>query len=150
MSASADRQELRAVPASLLRRLGSMLYDLLLVFALLCVGTVPFVIAFQGESVPVNFLPHQLTMLAIAYLFFVGFWSYRGRTLGMQSWGLKLERLTGGEPSWSQASMRFFGAILSLLPLGLGFWWQLWDAEKLAWHDRLSGTRLMYYPKSGS
>ena len=81
MSASANRQELRAVPASLLRRLGSMLYDLLLVFALLCVGTVPFVIAFQGESVPANFLPHQLTMLAIAYLFYVGFWSYRGRTL---------------------------------------------------------------------
>jgi len=136
------------LPASLPRRLGSILYDTLLVFALMCFGTVPFVIAFQGESVPANFLPHQLTMLAIAYLFFVGFWSYRGRTLGMQSWGLSLEGMDGSRPSWWQCSSRFAFAILSLLPLGLGFWWQLWDADKLSWHDRWSGTRLVYYAKS--
>jgi uncharacterized RDD family membrane protein YckC len=45
------------------------------------------------------------------------------------------------------ASLRFFAAILSWLPAGLGFWWQLWDKDKLAWHDRLSGTRLRHYPK---
>lgn len=147
MSAAHGHGKSRATPASLLRRLGAMLYDFLLVFALMCFGTVPFVIAFGGESVPANFLPHQMTMLAIAYLFFVGFWSRRGRTLGMQSWGLQLERMDGGRPSWQQASLRFCGAIMSMLPLGLGFWWQLWDADKLSWHDRWSGTRLMYYPK---
>ena len=30
---------------------------------------------------------------------------------------------------------------------GLGFLWQLWDAEQLTWHDRLSKTRLVYYPR---
>jgi uncharacterized RDD family membrane protein YckC len=135
-------------PAGLPRRLGSMLYDSLLVFALMCIGTVPFVIAFHGETVPANFPPHQATMLAIAYFFFVGFWSYRGRTLGMQSWGLRLETMDGGRPSWRQSSIRFGLAIVSLLPLGLGFWWQLWDSDHLAWHDRGSGTRLAYYARS--
>ena len=31
----------------------------------------------------------------------------------------------------------------SWLALGLGFLWQLWDKDKLAWHDRLSGTHLV-------
>jgi hypothetical protein len=38
-------------------------------------------------------------------------------------------------------------ASLSWAALGLGFLWQLWDPEKLTWHDRLSNTRLIYYPK---
>lgn len=135
-------------PAGLPRRLGSMLYDFLLVFALMCLGTVPFVIGFGGETVPANYLPHQLTMLAIAYFFFVGFWSYRGRTLGMQSWGLRVESMDGGRPSWRQSSARFALAILSLIPLGLGFWWQLWDRDQLTWHDRGSGTRLVYYARA--
>jgi uncharacterized RDD family membrane protein YckC len=29
----------------------------------------------------------------------------------------------------------------------LGFLWQLVDKDKLTWHDRISGTRLVYYPK---
>ena len=44
-------------------------------------------------------------------------------------------------------TVRFFFALLSWAPLGLGFLWQLWDRDKLAWHDRISGTRLRHYPK---
>ncbi len=68
----------------------------------------------------------------------------------MQSWGLQLQTADGRIPSLSAATLRFFAAILSWLPLGLGFLWQLWDKEKLTWHDRLSGTRLVYYPRPGN
>ena len=51
-------------------------------------------------------------------------------------------RIAGGDRQWPSA------AILSWAPLGLGFLWQLWDKDKLAWHDRLSGTRLRHYPKA--
>ncbi len=135
-------------PASLLRRLGSMLYDFLLVFALMCLGTIPFLIIGKGEAVPSGTLPHQMTLLAIAYAFFVGFWSRSGRTLGMQSWGLQLQQENGELPTWQQSSLRFTAAIISWVPLGLGFWWQLWDKDSLTWHDRLSKTRLIYYPKN--
>lgn len=136
-------------PASLLRRLGAILYDSLLVFALLALGTIPFLIIGGGEAVPPGTIAHQLTLLATAYLFFVGFWTYSGRTLGMQSWGLQLQQENGALPTWGQASLRFFAAIISWAALGFGFWWQLWDAEQRCWHDRVSNTRLMYYPKSG-
>ena len=65
----------------------------------------------------------------------------------MQSWRLQLETVSGESPGIAAASLRFFAAMLSLIPLGLGFWWQLWDKEGLTWHDRISGTRLRYYPK---
>lgn len=134
--------------AGFLRRLAAIMYDWLLVVALLFLATLPFIAVRGGEPVETgeNRL-YQVVLVAVVYAFFVGFWSHSGRTLGMQSWGLQLETRDGQVPSAGAASLRFFGAIVSLLPLGLGFFWQLVDTEKLAWHDRLSRTRLVYYPR---
>lgn len=133
--------------ANLGRRLGAVVYDTLLVFALMFLATLPFIAMRGGEPVEPGNTAYQVTMLLVAYLFFVGFWSAYGRTLGLQSWRLRIETGDGRKPSVGQSSIRFFAAILSWLPAGLGFWWQLRDPERLAWHDRLSGTRLRYYPK---
>lgn len=134
--------------ASLLRRLGAMLYDSLLVLAIVLLTTVPFVAISAEDFVEPGTLPHQLALLAAIFAFFVGFWAAHGRTLGMQSWGLQLESADGSRASFGQAALRFFAAIVSLLPAGLGFFWQLVDKQGLSWHDRLSGTRVRYYPKS--
>jgi uncharacterized RDD family membrane protein YckC len=139
---------LTPVNASLLRRLGAMLYDSLLVLALLMLMTTFFVIAQGGEAVEPYTLPHQLSSLAVVYGFFVFFWSYGGQTLGMRAWRMRLETEGGSIPSFAIASLRFFVAIVSFVALGLGFLWQLWDKDNLTWHDRLSGTRLRYYPKA--
>ena len=133
--------------ASLGRRFGAIIYDSVLVFALMFLATLPFIAVRAGEPVAAGDSAYQLTMLAVAYVFFAGFWSRAGRTLGMQSWGLRLETMDGRKPGISRASLRFFAAILSWIPAGLGFWWQFWDKDKLTWHDRLSGTRLSFYPK---
>lgn len=133
----------------LLRRIGAMLYDSLLVFAVLFLATTPFIAMRGGDAVESDNNLYALLMLAVIYVFFVGFWSRPGRTLGMQSWGLQLETFDGGKPSLGQATVRFLAAILSCLPLGLGFIWQLWDRDRLTWHDRLSGTKIVYYPKPG-
>lgn len=134
--------------SSLLRRLGAILYDSLLALALLFLATLPFVGVRDGNSVEPGNVLYQLLMLLILFAFFVIFWAGYGRTLGMQSWRLRIESRDGHKPTYRQASMRFFAALLSWLPLGLGFLWQLWDNENLAWHDRISGTRLRYYPKT--
>lgn len=134
----------------LLRRLGAMLYDGLLVLALLFLGTLPFIGVRSGDPVAPGEILYQLFMLLILFTFYVGFWAGYGRTLGMQSWRLKIETENGDKPGYLQASGRFFAAILSWLPAGLGFWWQLWDKDGLTWHDRLSGTRLTFYPKEVS
>jgi uncharacterized RDD family membrane protein YckC len=134
-------------PASLGRRFAAIFYDILLVFALMFLGTLPFIAALGGEPVSPGNVPYQLTMLLIAYLFFTGYWCRHGRTLGMQSWRLMVETPDGKRPGIKAATLRFFAAIVSWLPLGLGFWWALWDKDHLAWHDRWSGTRLRHYPK---
>jgi len=133
--------------APLGRRLGAILYDSLLVLALLFMATVPFVALRHGEPVEPGDASYRLAMLVVAWIFFVGFWTRSGRTLGMQSWRLRIQTVQGDRPGVGAATLRFLAAILSWLPFGLGFWWQLWDKEGLAWHDRLSRTRLRYYPK---
>ncbi len=135
------------VNTSLGKRVGAIIYDGFLVFALMFLGTLPFVAVRSGEPVAAGDPVYQLTMLFVAFAFYSGFWSRAGRTLGMQSWGLRLETMDGQKPGFFRASLRFFSAILSWLPVGLGFWWQLWDKDNLCWHDRLSGTRLRHYPR---
>ena len=134
--------------APLARRLMAILYDSLLVVALLFAGTLPFIAIHEGQPVESGDLLYQLTLLTIAWAFFAGFWSRSGRTLGMQSWRLRIEDSNGLKPGIVASTIRFFAAILSWLPLGLGFWWQIWDKDELSWHDRLSGTRLRYYSKT--
>ena len=132
----------------LLRRLAAMLYDTLLILALLCLVTIPFIAARGGEPVETgeNALYRAVLVLTVC-AFFVGFWTWRGRTWGMQSWGLQLETMDGARPGLAQATVRLIAALLSWAPLGLGFLWQLVDKDRLAWHDRLSGTRLVHYPR---
>ena len=126
-----------------------MLYDALLVLALLFMATLPFIALRGGEPVEAdeNFL-YQGVLALVIYVFFVGFWTRSGRTLGMQSWRLQLESMDGQPPTLAVSTLRFFAAILSWLPLGLGFLWQLWDKDKLTWHDRISRTHIVYYPKN--
>jgi uncharacterized RDD family membrane protein YckC len=133
----------------LLRRFGAILYDSILVAALLVLTTILFIAVRGGEPVETDDnTVYQLVLALVLFLFFTGFWSTSGRTLGMQSWRLRVETPAGKVPGIGAASLRFFAAILSWLALGLGFFWQLWDKDGLTWHDRLSGTRLRHYPKA--
>jgi len=111
------------------------------------IGTLPFIAIRYGDAVETSSNYYQLTLFIIIYFFLVGFWSISGRTLGMQSWGLQLETLDGYKPNIMQCTIRFFAGIFSLLPFGLGFWWQLLDKNNLSWHDRISGTKLSHYPR---
>ncbi len=135
----------------LVRRLAAIVYDLLLVFACLVMLAIITNASLGGESVyaggPMYVHAYNVARFLIVFLFFVLYWSGPGRTLGMQSWRLQLETFDGGRPTKRIAAVRFFAALLSLAPLGLGFLWQLWDKDKLTWHDRISKTRVVHYPK---
>ncbi|RME33614.1 MAG: RDD family protein, partial [Gammaproteobacteria bacterium] len=58
-------------------------------------------------------------------------------------WGLVLVTAQGARVDCPRAAVRLLAALLSLAPLGLGYWWALWDRDGLTWHDRLSGTRVV-------
>lgn len=42
--------------------------------------------------------------------------------------------------SFLQALIRYFGYIISMIPLGLGFLWVLWDPKHQGFHDKMAGT----------
>lgn len=130
-----------------------MLYDGLLIFGLLLLAsmmvTLPVGILL-GEAAA-NALPgnpwFRLWLALVPPLFFVLFWLKGGQTLGMRSWRLRVIRDDGQPLAWRDALKRLVGALLSWLPLGLGYLWILVDRDRLAWHDRLSGTRLVLLKK---
>jgi uncharacterized RDD family membrane protein YckC len=136
-------------PPGFLRRLGAMLYDSLLLLALLMMLSYPYVWLTGGDKPGlVMKTAYQFYLLAICFFFYAGFWVRGGQTLGLRTWRLKLVRDDGGPITWADAAKRFGFAWISLLSLGLGFLWVIYDKEKLAWHDRWSGTRLVRFPKN--
>lgn len=146
-----DAKEKQASP-SLLRHLVSMVYDALLVIALIfVVNGLALGIAVQlsdGEQEVLN--PHigQALFVLCFVAFYSAFWLKDGQTLGMQAWRIKLVSLEGGDPTFSQALLRIAGAALSAGCLGLGYIWKLFDRNKRYWHDYISGTELVLLPKS--
>jgi uncharacterized RDD family membrane protein YckC len=138
--------------AGLFRRLGAMFYDGLLLIALLAVATATFLLFTGGEAIspatnPALELVYRVVLGAIIIFFFGYAWTRSGQTLGMTTWGLRVERNDGRLLDWRTVLFRLAAAILSLLPAGLGFLWIVFDREGRAWHDRLTGTRVVQLPR---
>jgi uncharacterized RDD family membrane protein YckC len=129
--------------ASLFRRLAAFCYDLLLLGALLFCFTWAVLALRGGRAIAPGTVWFELALVALAMLFFCGFWTHGGQTLGMQAWRIRLVCSDGRPLGWPRAAARFWAAALALLPLGLGLWWGLSDAERRGWHDRLTGTRVV-------
>lgn len=147
MASQASTDSTRSAP--LLRRLAASAYDALLLLAIEMVAAALWLPVFKDQAPAEHplYQLYRLTLLLIAFAFFMGFWLRGGQTLGMRSWRLRLLAADGSAPSFRQAALRFAVAILSWLPAGLGFWWALLDSERRTWHDLASGTRLILEPK---
>jgi len=63
-------------------------------------------------------------------------------TPGMRCASLSLYTLGDQYPTRSQRCARLGALLLSLLPVGLGLAWMLFDDDNLCWHERLSKTYL--------
>jgi uncharacterized RDD family membrane protein YckC len=59
--------------------------------------------------------------------------------------GISLCTFEGHNPTRAQRCGRLVSLILSVLPLGLGLVWAIFDDDHLSWHDRLSRTYLRKY-----
>lgn len=140
------RAPLEQTPApGLLRRLAAILYDALGLFGVLVVASALVVLPaglLLNTRIPPDNLGFRLYLLAVLVGYFTWSWVKGGQTLGMRIWRLRVLRMDGTGLRVPDALLRLLAALLSWAVLGLGFLWVWVDPQGLAWHDRLSATRL--------
>lgn len=142
---------LHAQSAPVWRQVFAILYDTFLLMACLIVIGFIFIGINKGEVVlRDSILWHCMrgAILLVWMSFFVYFWSSQGQTLGMRAWRLIVIDSQGRVPSAQRALLRWCLALLTCAPLGLGFFWQLFDSGKRTLYDRLSRTSLCMVEKN--
>ena len=125
------------------RRMAALLYDGFLLTAIWVASTTA-IVALQGDADLASGIAFQLFLYTEAAIFFVYFWHFKGQTLGMQVWKIRAVNDAGEILSLAECLVRFFFATFSLMFLGLGFVWIIFDRNNLAWHDHASGSRVIY------
>ena len=138
-------------------RLLALLYDFWPALALWILLSAVFTLTYYlaGHGVRQNIAPFSALQIAlwlacwlVTGAYAVISWRRGGQTLGMRPWRLKVVATDGGAPSWRALCVRYAVATFSSLLAGLGFWWAWVDRERLTWHDRASGTRMVRLPKN--
>jgi uncharacterized RDD family membrane protein YckC len=81
--------------------------------------------------------------LALAgFLYHALFFALATSTPGMRYAGIALCTFDEESPNRAQLRWRLGAMVLSLIPVGLGFVWAVFDEDHLTWHDRISQTYL--------
>lgn len=128
------------------RRLASMLYEGLVVFAILLIGfwLPQALLAGVGLGLSPRLLWLHVGVLLMVY--FVWFWLHGGQTLPMKTWKLRIANPDGSPPRPMQALLRYLAAWPSVLLFGIGVLWALVDKDRQFLHDRIAGTRIVSSP----
>ena len=120
-----------------------MLYESLLLAAILFVGTALFIMLFGNALENPKRILLQLFLWSLAGIYFVWCWKQSGQTLAMQTWHLRLVDHAGETLSLKLAALRYVLATAGLVFFGAGYIWAMFDREHLFLHDRLLGSKLL-------
>ncbi|MCP5269275.1 MAG: RDD family protein [Zoogloeaceae bacterium] len=126
------------------RRLASLVYEMLLVAAVLSVAFLfPHILygAFTKLQAPAALI--RLHFFLVLMIYFVWFWLNGGQTLAMKTWKLRVVNIDGRRLRPAQAVLRYMAAWFSYGLFGLGIVWALFDPERQYLHDRIAGTRII-------
>jgi len=79
------------------------------------------------------------TLLGLVY--FIGFWAWRGQTVGMMPFNLRVVSADTGEKiDVVRGLLRYVGLIISFVVILIGVIWVAFDARKQGWHDKIANT----------
>jgi uncharacterized RDD family membrane protein YckC len=84
----------------------------------------------------------------LLFLYLIGFWAWKGTTLGGIVCNLRVVRTDGSRLSFPDALVRGLSGIFSLGVFGIGCLWILRDPESQAWHDKIAGTYVVKVPRN--
>ena len=160
-----DAHHFAALPCPLWRRLLALVYDLLIVVALMLVANM-LGLALTGGHLLDDRQHLRATWFPLFEAgcvggYFLASWRRGGQTIGMRPWHIRVTRDDGGVLSLQQAAIRVLAAAVPLLLLMLDPWiglpatlltllaaWAGWfavalfDPRRRALHDLVAGTEL--------
>ena len=124
------------------RRLASMLYEALLLFAVGFFAAWLFFFASGGRDATVGAARHLLQLfIGVVFAgYFLWSWLRGGQTLAMKAWRVRLVDVTP-----AKALLRFALAAV-FVPTLVSIVWSFFDRDRQFLHDRLAGTRLVHCP----
>lgn len=130
------------------RRFAALLYDSVLIVSLLIIYTFGALVFTGGHAVLRDtsgawYYVYCAGEIAVIAGYFILNWIRSGQTLGMRAWRLRTVSLAGKPLNFSAALLRSISGFVAWTPAALGVLWLYFDRERLALHDRLSGTRVV-------
>ncbi len=163
--AAPGRVSVRDSHPSVARRLAAMVYETLLVAALLMVGAFLFYGAATRTLEGAPQWAFRIYLAVIVGTYFIWCW-HKGGTLAMKAWKLRVIQADGATPAVPRAALRLVlaGATVGAALIGaIGLWrgshliagwltvisgalsvgWAYVDRDGQFLHDRLAGTRLV-------
>jgi uncharacterized RDD family membrane protein YckC len=125
--------------ASLIKRYAALVYELLLLLALLFVADYLFISLTHNAHSPGIKTALQIYLLGVTGIYFIWMWM-RGQSLAMKTWHIRLVTVDNKPLSFPRATLRF---VLAVGLIGISQLWAWVDRDHQFLHDRLSGTRLI-------
>jgi len=132
--------------AGFLRRIFALIYDSLAVLGIIFSLSLVLVWSNSGSGEPGSLISYiQILIILISGpLFYSYFWiKNNGQTLGMQAWKIKLVSTKESPLTLNQALTRCLVSALSVLCLGFGYLWILFNKERLSWADMVTHTKIV-------
>lgn len=125
---------------NIIQRAMAWIIDIIILSIINLVLLAPFIIIFEQDAE--QFILQWSGILDIFnIIWIITFWCVSGGTPGKLLMGIIIVDVkTKKFISLKQAFIRMIGYMVSILTLGLGFIWMLWDKNKQNLHDKLAGT----------
>ena len=137
--------------AGVFRRLAALVYDSLIVLAVLLFATalamLPVAMIAGSEAISENQVlvenPIFFSWLIFSWFYYYAWcWRHGGQTVGMKAWRIRVVAAEGENVTWKHCLIRFATAVVGLANLWAFF------GDKRGWHDILSKTNVIHMPKN--
>ena len=119
-----------------------LVYECVVLVAIALCTSIAFRGTMEGELAGWVRNLYQIYLFLVFGLYFLWCWLRGGQTLPMKTWKIRITSEDGKNISAGQGAIRYLAAWFSLLCLGSGFLWAIFDSDGQFLHDRLAGTRV--------
>lgn len=92
----------------LIRYIGSLIYDLIILFILFFAYTAVLLLFTHGKAIPPATHWYQFSLFSISFIYYYSSIRIARQTIGMRAWQLKLTTDSQKKPSKQQIIARFF------------------------------------------